>query len=107
MVAYQIISIISLGSLNTKKGFASGHNWAHRHLQKMIDKCFDISEHFVLTRRSRERMIGFDGAIRHILYTLLNDAHTLPHFFYTHDASVVTITILCSRNIELKVFITA
>ena len=43
-------------------------------LRKVVNQGFNVQLAFFLDGRSRQRMVGFIGAFRHILQTLLDDA---------------------------------
>ena len=58
-----------------------------------------------LQRRRGKRVPRLIRARRHIIYTLLDDAQALAHFFHVDDTAVVTITMKGCRDIELELVI--
>ena len=51
-------------------------------------------------------MVRFIVACRHIIDTLFDNPEALTHFFHTHRAAIITITVNGYRDVKFEVFIT-
>src|SRR2546423_10069354 len=49
------------------------------------------------------RDFGVDGAVRHLLQSLLDDAPRLSHLFEADEVSIVRVAVLADRNLEVHV----
>src|SRR5437763_547699 len=49
------------------------------------------------------RDFGVDGAVRHLLQSLLDDAARLPHLFEADEVAVVRVAVLADGHVEVEV----
>src|SRR5688572_3225103 len=87
------VPVCSFRRFDTTQRFPWRNNRAPAYAKKMCYERLNILHGVFLDWWRRERMICLVRTFGHIFPALFNDAQALPHFFYTHDGPVKTITI--------------
>src|ERR1700733_12508537 len=104
-IAREVVAVDPLGGLDQLDRLAGRYHGAPGHGEEVRDQGLDVLEHALAPRRAGERMIGLVVSRGHVLEALANDAAALAQFLDPNDASIVGVTALADRYLELEVLV--
>src|SRR5271170_6140146 len=104
-VAREVVAVDPLGGLDQLDRLAGRYHRTPGHGEEVRDQSFDVLEHALARRRAGERVIGLVGPRGHVFEALANNAAALAQFLDPNGASIVGVTALANRYLELEVLV--
>lgn len=98
-------SHLTLGGLDSRVGLARGNGVALGEQKEVVDEGFHVLLHSGTRGRGDLVVLDTNGAGRHLVQALVDDAKRLAELLHTAEVTVIAVTIDTNRDVELDLVI--